>query len=111
MERTLTVTITTGSRRKAADVLHDIADSVLYEVARRLQGKADPTTKPVRRAVIKVDPGDSTRVEAYLPSNYEVSVEGGLVYITGHDNAGWTLDGYVIPRLASGLIFAEEVVL
>jgi hypothetical protein len=29
--------------------------------------------------------------------------------IEGEDNAGWTLDGYVIPRLASGLIFAKEV--
>lgn len=25
------------------------------------------------------------------------------------DHAGWSLDGYVIPRLASGMHFAEEV--
>lgn len=57
-------------------------------------------------------------VEAYLPSNYglmesfeeerfgRVSV---VVIIGGHDSAGWTLDGYVIPRLASGLIACEEI--
>ena len=31
------------------------------------------------------------------------------IVVFGHDNAGWTLDGYVIPRLASGMIFAQEV--
>ena len=29
--------------------------------------------------------------------------------IGGYDDAGWTLDGYVLPRLASGLIFGEEI--
>jgi hypothetical protein len=31
------------------------------------------------------------------------------VIIAGCDVAGWTLDGYVIPRLASGLIFCVEL--
>lgn len=31
------------------------------------------------------------------------------VLIGGVDKAGWTLDDYVIPRLASGLHFAKEV--
>jgi hypothetical protein len=31
------------------------------------------------------------------------------VIIAGTDYAGWTLDGYVLPRLASGLMFGEEV--
>ena len=60
-------------------------------------------------------------VEAYLPSGYALvesfQVDGGTatgrkelwVVIGGLDNAGWTLDGYVIPRLASGLMFAEEI--
>lgn len=49
-------------------------------------------------------------VSAYLPSNYHVSgTDDAGVFITGHDNAGWTLDDYVIPRLASGLYFAREV--
>lgn len=53
-------------------------------------------------------------LEAYLPSNYKVlvsqAIEDGVVFIIGgEDNAGWTLDEYVIPRLGSGLIFAEEI--
>lgn len=52
------------------------------------------------------------RIRAFLPSNYSVSfqpdINGWL--IEGQDNAGWTLDGYVIPRLASGSIFATEQV-
>jgi hypothetical protein len=49
-------------------------------------------------------------VSRYLPSNYEARRdEDGVITIFGHDHAGWTLDGYVIPRLASGLISAEEM--
>jgi hypothetical protein len=49
-------------------------------------------------------------VRAYLPSNYTARQdESGATLIEGTDNAGWTLDGYVIPRLASGMIFATEV--
>lgn len=53
---------------------------------------------------------DVETVAAYLPGNYSVSsADGEWVYVSGHDMPGWTLDGYVIPRLASGLVFAEEV--
>lgn len=49
-------------------------------------------------------------VEAYLPGNYSVIGEGeNRLMIYGEDNAGWTLDEYVIPRLASGLIPCREV--
>ena len=58
-------------------------------------------------------------VARYLPSNYEIvglifpdiadQVLPDIVVIQGTDVAGWTLDDYVIPRLASGLIRAEEV--
>jgi len=53
-------------------------------------------------------------VAAYLPAAFAVLGEGmqdtrTFYVIGGYDNAGWTLDGYVIPRLASGLIFADEV--
>jgi hypothetical protein len=52
-------------------------------------------------------------VARYLPANYTVAtsvvVEGRIGYlVTGEDDHGWTLDGYVIPRLASGLIPAYE---
>jgi hypothetical protein len=55
-------------------------------------------------------------VEAYLPDNYapmeafETAPSRALIVIIGGvDRAGWTLDGYVIPRLASGLIAAKEI--
>jgi len=53
-------------------------------------------------------------VQRYLPSNYSsyeyVGPDGEeMIQIRGRDDAGWTLDGYVIPRLASADIYAREV--
>jgi len=70
---------------------------------------------PCRRAVLRADSEAAAcklakTVKSYLPSNYQVvGCHGGVVTVEGHDRAGWTLDGYVIPRLASGLMRAEEV--
>jgi hypothetical protein len=52
-----------------------------------------------------------TQVAAYLPSNYEVVgiTPAGHVVIAGVDKAGWTMNDYVIPRLASGMHIASEV--
>ena len=61
--------------------------------------------------------------EAYLPDNYRVIHElgpsiarwdtrlsrGPMFVIEGEDKAGWTLDDYVIPRYASGIIACEEI--
>lgn len=57
--------------------------------------------------------------EAYLPGNYRLVHEVrnaddlGIPYpafvIAGEDDSGWTLDDYVIPRYASGLIQAREI--
>jgi hypothetical protein len=54
----------------------------------------------------------------YLPANYAVigvraegeSPNDAVFVIAGTDNAGWTMEDYVIPRLASGLIWAKELV-
>jgi len=65
-----------------------------------------------RRAIIRATRAGLPRVDvvqAYLPANYSAKQERGAIWITGHDSAGWTLDGYVIPRLASALIFAKEL--
>jgi hypothetical protein len=54
-------------------------------------------------------------VAAYLPERTwavlgEGVKDGRTFYVIGgYDDAGWTLDGYVIPRLGSGLIGAREV--
>lgn len=73
---------------------------------------------PARFAVVR----GARRVEevlAYLPDNYGLmeswQEENGprrarlVVVIGGYDRAGWTLDGYVLPRLASGLLAGEEI--
>jgi hypothetical protein len=54
----------------------------------------------------------AAQVAPYLPANYQVAEEDvstDTCIIAGHDNSGWTLEAYVIPRLASGLIHAEEI--
>ena len=50
----------------------------------------------------------ASTVAAYLPGNYRVTGESqdGAVIVEGEDHAGWTAEGYVIPRLASGMMFA-----
>jgi hypothetical protein len=48
-------------------------------------------------------------VQDYLPSNYNAHDLDGAIIISGYDSHGWTLDGYVIPRLSSGLIPAREL--
>lgn len=61
-----------------------------------------------------------TRIAACLPSGWRVDPrpmgpvdDSGRAelwaVITGEDFAGWTLDAYVMPRLASGLIFPEPM--
>ena len=65
---------------------------------------------PLRRARVRGGCGKVTRdqVAAYLPNNYSASWDAGSIVIEGRDRCGWTLDGYVIPRLASGMIVATE---
>jgi hypothetical protein len=75
---------------------------------------------PMRYALIVASGRDN--VAAYLPGNYHVLHEESAtvddpfakptwrhVVIGGRDDAGWTLDGYVLPRLASGLIGGGEI--
>lgn len=73
---------------------------------------AEPAVRRARVAVwLPADPAEAARVvDRYMPGNYSVTgADREWVYIEGTDNAGWTLDGYVIPRLASGMIWAKEV--
>jgi hypothetical protein len=48
---------------------------------------------------------------AYMPANYTATCypELNVTLIEGEDVPGWTLDDYVIPRLASGLMHAKEI--
>jgi hypothetical protein len=62
------------------------------------------------RHTITINSGDAEKVARYLPSNYAVTGadRDGCVIISGEDSAGWTLHDYVLPRLASGLIFPRS---
>lgn len=63
-----------------------------------------------RYAVVKGHNITTREVAAYLPGNYRVNGSTSeKVYIVGEDNAGWTLEDYVIPRLASGNLTAVEI--
>ncbi len=68
-----------------------------------------PVSTPVRTAKVTSKDATFERVRPYLPSNYDLEVRDDGLYVTGIDRSGWTLDDYVLPRLASGLIFAQEV--
>jgi hypothetical protein len=76
-----------------------------------------------RYALVSLKRDSAEVVSRYLPANYKVigTVDqadatdkfdftyGPVAIIKGEDNAGWTLDDYVIPRLGSGLIVAREI--
>lgn len=81
----------------------------------------------MKRYALIIAPADT--VDNYLPNNYHVIGElqpeqligidderfGTLLttrtvtVIQGEDNAGWTLDAYVLPRLSSGLYAGREI--
>lgn len=68
----------------------------------------------MRKAIIRNQEFVSIHtVRRFLPDNYSATLRQmgrkPEILIYGEDVAGWTLDDYVIPRLASGLIFAKEI--
>ena len=42
-----------------------------------------------------------------VPSNYVTIMHTGSLFVIGRDSAGWTLDDYVLPRLASGGVYGQ----
>ena len=65
-------------------------------------------TNTKRYALVQGD-ADLRDVQDYLPSNYTATSTDDGILISGHDRFGWTLDGYVLPRLGSALIAGKEV--
>lgn len=66
----------------------------------------------MRYAIVTAS-ADIEVIKGYLPANYHVvhiDPNGQGILIAGEDDHGWTLDGYVIPRLGSGLHACREVV-
>lgn len=88
-------------------ILEDLGNEEdLVELANDILRDSGAQTQPERVAFTDASVSE---VDPYLPGNYscEVSVDRGT-RIYGYDRAGWTMDAYVIPRLASGCIFAKE---
>jgi hypothetical protein len=77
----------------------------------------------MKRYAIVVNARTRREAAAYLPDNYEIIYETPdheqaysqqrnprpVFVIRGEDMRGWTLDKYVIPRYASGLIGCREI--
>lgn len=65
----------------------------------------------IRAAIIERPTSPLSTIQAYLPGNYDAVQQesDGSIVISGVDSCGWTLDDYVIPRLASGMHFAREI--
>jgi hypothetical protein len=97
---------TYGEAKQAAQELAEESPVKRYAKIRTLQVRRQMPGQTELDALFQ----DRITLERYLPPNYRtVNRIGDHWYIEGEDNAGWTLDGYVLPRLGSGLIFGEEV--
>jgi hypothetical protein len=62
--------------------------------------------------IAEIFTSEAERVESYCwTTRYGVigTTLDGNVLIAGEDDHGWTLDGYVLPRLASGLMPGREI--
>lgn len=122
-------TILAIHNRKGDDAILHGLEAGLRDVVREELSKAGVKVQRKRRAAVTVpitpgsDPvkvagcvcrsgGQLDRIRSYLPSNFTATYcpTEGHIRIEGYDRAGWTLDDYVIPRLASGLIAAREIV-
>ena len=87
----------------------------------RAMAAANIEREKIKRYALVTSRTTLEQLPAYMPANYEAIWTGEdaarpgekapsyLAVIAGHDVAGWTLDDYVIPRLASGLYFANEI--
>lgn len=117
VSRSVEKTIIAMSFREENENFLTELEADLREMLRDELTKAGVAVQKKRRA--RVSPGHNVTLESissYLPHNYEANYEPCIgssanpyIIIEGYDRAGWTLDGYVIPRLGSGLIFAKEI--
>ena len=111
VERTI---IAISFNKENENFLTDL-EADLHKMLRDELTKAGVAVQQKRRA--RVSPAHHITLESirsYLPHNFTAhessgTIHGDAILIEGYDRAGWTLDGYVIPRLGSGLIFAKEV--
>lgn len=101
-------------------VSFSIVDADGLEFARTDMGYEDVLTAVIGEARTLAATGarDAEHLSSYLPANYRVvghtdfktESDGRPAYkIVGFDNAGWTVEDYIIPRLYTGGIYVTEV--
>ena len=61
----------------------------------------------MRQGIVYNKANEIEAIRRYLPNNYSAFTWGHDVVIVGQDSAGWTMEDYVIPRLASGLYHVQ----
>ena len=89
------------------ETLHECELELRELIRDELEKEGVPLQRQRTAAVLGDEPAE--KIASYLPANFRAFQRKGHVEIVGYDKAGWTLDDYVIPRLASGLIVATEV--
>jgi hypothetical protein len=85
-----------------------------YGLRSWLQGQ--PVGK-IRYARVSTVRESTEGIERYLPANYRVVYVHSddtqplqqFLIVAGEDNAGWTMEDYVVPRLQSGMIGVREI--
>lgn len=100
----------------AAAIDRGLADGSLVDAQEFLDNERKAQDMgTIRYALAHTRRDDGSDIAAYMPHNYSVVgvLEGeryNQALIKGTDDAGWTMEDYVIPRLQSGLVGVREVI-
>jgi hypothetical protein len=68
--------------------------------------------QPNKIRLARIFSANVEEIAQYLPKNYRVVTTDettGSTIIAGTDDHGWTLEGYVLPRLGSGMLAGQEI--
>ncbi len=106
-----------SNKKLSQEQIIDLVDAAWQ----RLNQQSPESLQRERFAVVLDDDISLEDVQNYLPVGYSAKIEflpgnqagktsnAMRIVIRGYDFCDWTLHGYVIPRLASGMIVATEV--
>jgi len=88
---------------KALEIESELPKRELTNAARQLIKSIQEQETPEITIRVTKEGTTEKEVESYLPSNFRVdaTVQSWII-VKGFNNAGWTAEGYVIPRLGSG---------
>tara|TARA_B100001059_G_scaffold65800_2_gene62192 strand:- start:14203 stop:14739 length:537 start_codon:yes stop_codon:yes gene_type:complete len=95
---------------KAQDIQEELPQREIANTVKQLLANVNSQETETEEVTLRVaNRNDQTGydVASLLPSNYRVvQVNDDSVIVRGRDHAGWTAEGYVIPRLGSALLHA-----